>query len=401
MQICGIVSEYNPFHNGHLYQIEKTRQNGATHIVSVMSGNFVQRGDVAIFSKEARAKACVLNGVDLVVELPTPMSMAVARNFSFGAVSLLKQLDVNMISFGSECGDVKLLKEIANDIITCEKSAEFKTLLKKGKSHITAREEIISKNFSDKKAKIMSTPNNLLGIEYIIAMQKLKFDIDIFTVGRKGVEHDSDNIYKNLSSASNLRKLIIKNGVDAIKEYVPKSAFEIYKKEIELYKAPCDINKLNTALLYELLKQDGNSLKNIFDVNEGLENRILKAVKECSTFDEIAEFVSTKRYTKARIRRILLNILLSIDYNLAKTCISYARVLAMNEKGMEILKKANKSADIVISPKFANIYKMGLDLAFFEKKATDIFNLSAPKKESMKDEFQLEIFISKKAKSID
>lgn len=395
MQICGIVSEYNPFHNGHLYQIEKTRENGATHIVSVMSGNFVQRGDVACFSKFARAKAAVCNGVDLVIEIPTPMAMAPARNFALGAVSILKNIGANMISFGSECGDVDKLKQTAKSILLAENSSDFKDYLKQGKSHIVARQEVVAKNFSQEYSDILSTPNNLLGIEYLMAMNELNFDMNVFSITRQGVLHDSKDTYDNIASASQIRQMVIENGIDSIKKFVPESAFEIYKEEVLNMRAPCVIDKLNDILLYKLLITKNEDIEKLFDITEGLENRIIKAVKECDSFDEIVDYVSTKRYTKSRIRRILLNIILDINEEISKSQIPYCRVLALNEKGREILKNSKDSCEMFVSPKFSNIYKQNFKLAFLEEKATNIYNLTSPKRQNMLSEFNAQVFIKK------
>lgn len=395
MQICGIISEYNPFHNGHLYQIEKTREQGATHIVSVMSGNFVQRGDVACFSKQARAKTAVLNGVDLVIEMPTPIAMAPARNFAMGAVSILKNIGANMISFGSECGDVDKLKETAKNIMIAEKSDEFKKLLNQGKSHIIARKESVETLFSKEYATLLSTPNNLLGIEYLIAMNELKCNMSVYSLARQGVNHDSKDTFENIASASKIRNMIKSKGIDSIKNFVPDSAFEIYKNEIEVGRAPCSINKLDNILLYKILTSQIYDIEKIFDVKEGLENRIIKSVKECNTFDEIVDYVTTKRYTKSRIRRILLNIILDIDEKVSKSEIQYCRVLALNDKGRDILKVAKNNSKILISSKFSNIYKQNFDLAILEEKATNIYNLTAPKRQNMLSEFESQVFIKK------
>lgn len=395
MKICGIICEYNPFHNGHLYQIQETKKQGATHIVCVMSGNFVQRGDVACFCKQTRAKVALLNGADLVIEMPTPMAMSPARNFSFNAVNILKNIGADMISFGTECANIQTLKEIANNILVVEKSKRFKQLLHQGKSHISVRQELISDMFSKEQTRILSTPNNLLAIEYIIAMNKLDFDMDIYTLLRKGANHDSRQASKNIACASHIREMIYKYGVDSIKNFVPESAFNIYKQEIDNNNAPCKIDKLNNILLYKLLTCTKQQLKDIFDISEGIENRIIKAVNECETIEEITNFVCTKRYTKSRIRRILLNILLDIDKDLAKSDIPYCRILALNDKGREILKYAKDKTSMMISPKFSNIYKQNFKLAYFEEKATNIYNLTAPKRQNMLNEFNLQVFIQK------
>ena len=190
MFLAGIISEYNPFHYGHAALIKKTRQNGATHIVAVMSGNFVQRGEPAVLSKWARTRQALENGVDLVVELPLPWALSGAEKFALGGVSLLDAMGTDIISFGSETGDIKSLKKAADILQSRSFSEAIKKELKNGNTFAKARQNAVLSLFDSKTAELLSSPNNILGIEYIKSIDKLKSKIEPFTTKRVGAAHD-------------------------------------------------------------------------------------------------------------------------------------------------------------------------------------------------------------------
>ena len=197
MTISGIICEYNPFHNGHMYQIEQTRRAGATHIVAVMSGNFVQRGDCAIMSKWQRAKSAIDNGVDVVVELPCPYAISSAESFALGAVSILDSMGcIDMLSFGSESDDIDVLKEAASIADGIAHSSELISLMEDGLTYPNAMQKIMN-GINPEYANVLSSPNNILGIEYLRALSAFNSAIRPFTIGRAGVEHDSMNISGN------------------------------------------------------------------------------------------------------------------------------------------------------------------------------------------------------------
>lgn len=378
MKIAGIVAEYNPFHNGHLYQIDKTRHLGATHIVAVMSGSFVQRGDIAIFDKWSRAKAALLNGVDLVVELPVQYSLSSANRFAKASVFILNQLKCDMISFGSECGDVEKLKEATKLSIISEKSKIMTDCLKKGMSYPRARQEAMTKLYGSEYSNIIANPNNLLGIEYIKAISLINDTIKPLTIMREKVEHDSQITDGKISSASYLRTLIKDNNFEQVMKFTPKSAYDIYKNARENKNAPITQNNIDNIILYKLRTMTINEFMLLPDVSEGLENRLFRASRIATSLDEFYSLVKTKRYTLARIRRIVYCALIGISLKDVCTCPQYIRVLATNKRGMEIIANAKSDATIPISPKFANLNKkspLGIEL---DIKATDIASLASP-----------------------
>lgn len=386
MKIAGIIAEYNPFHNGHLYQLLETRKAGATHIVAVMSGSFVQRGDIALCSKWARAKMALLNGVDLVVELPTPFALSSANIFARAGVFILNQLNADMISFGSEEGNIELLKQVTLNISNAENSQYISDFLKQGISYPSAREKAINHMYGSDIGNIIKKANNLLAIEYIKAINDINPLIKPITIKREQAQHDSNIIGDNIASASYLRKLVNLNQINKLSQFMPLSSYEILQSEITNNLAPVCQKNIEQAMLYKLRTMSVDDFFNLPDVNEGLENRLYEKASEALSINEFFDLVKTKRYTHARIRRIAYNALLSINKKEQEHMPQYIRVLASNKKGFEILANAKESS-IPISTKFADLYKLspiGIDIDVL---ATDIFSLAQPKIAPAKKDF--------------
>lgn len=379
MKVAGIVAEYNPFHNGHLYQIEKIREFGATHIVAVMSGSFVQRGDIAVYSKWARAKAALLNGVDLVVELPVQYALSAANRFARAGIFILNQLMVDMVSFGSECGDIQALKEAARLCVLAENSEVMTACLYKGMSYPRAREAAMSTLYGGEYASLIANPNNLLGIEYIKAINEMNDKIEPCTLLREQVEHDSSQPSDRFASASYLRELIKKGDYAVLSQFCPPSACEIYQCEVERCAAPILENTLERTILYKLRSMTAEQFLTLPDVSEGLENRLYRASKQAASLNEFYLLVKTKRYTLARIRRIIYFALIGIGAEDVDILPQYIRVLGANKRGMEIIAAAKGEAVVPISPKFAALYKQSPIGLAHELTATNIAELAAPR----------------------
>ncbi|MEG1996732.1 MAG: nucleotidyltransferase family protein, partial [Oscillospiraceae bacterium] len=327
MKIAGIIAEYNPFHNGHLYQIEKTRLTGATHIVAVISPDFVQRGDIACFDKYSRAEAALENGADLVVELPVQFALASANIFAKKGVEILSQLGVSMISFGSESGDIDKLKNIANMCDSIKNNTFFQQELKKGVSYPKAQTNTIAKLYSQADADILTSPNNLLATEYIRAINEICPEVVPITIPRIGSTHDTHMRSNSVSSATYLRDNLNRK---TLKKYVPKSAYNIFSHQLLLNKTPSNKNTLDLIILYKLRTMTKTDLLLLPDVSEGLENRIYEAIKSARTLDEFYSLVKTKRYTLSRIRRIAFCALIGIKKCHLQQDVQYVRVLAAN-----------------------------------------------------------------------
>ncbi|MEG2428759.1 MAG: nucleotidyltransferase [Oscillospiraceae bacterium] len=377
MEIAGIIAEYNPFHNGHKFQIDQTKLK-ASHIVVVMSGNFVQRGDISIFSKYSRAKAALLNGADLVVEMPTPFSLSCANIFAKSGVFILNQLGINMLSFGTECENIDTLKSTALYLNEIENSLQMKELLKSGISFPTAQTTCIKNIYGEEFSNVLRYPNNALAIEYLRSINLINAKISPFAIKREQVSHDDIVAGTTIASATYLRELIKNNHFEKVKSFIPQNAFDIYREEILKNSAPVFQKDIEKILLYKLRTMSLSDFKNLPDVGEGLENRLFKFAKTSCSIEEFFSLVKTKRYTLAKIRRICYCALIGITKENTNIFPQYIRVLGMNKKGIEILQKAKSSATIPISTKFADLYKLkpfGIDI---DITATNIFDLATP-----------------------
>lgn len=376
MKVAGVVAEYNPFHNGHEYQLQKTREDlGASHIVVCMSGSFTQRGDCACISKFARAKAAVQCGADLVLELPVPWAVAPAGRFASGALSILSALGcVDMLSFGSECGDIEKLTAVAKAVESTD--SELFSSVKGGGSLAAARYELIASKYGEEFAQPLRNPNDTLAVEYILASHKLCKPIPCNAVVRLGAGHDSDSVDKGFASASYIRAVL---RYEDWHDLVPAASKEIIMGERNEWHAPAEMSRLNLAVLAKLRTLDVDDYVNLYEVSEGLENRICNAVRTASTLSELYGLIKTKRYSHSRIRRIITSAFLGIKKEYTASLPPYIRILAMNERGREILSAAkpalpiiSRYADVKNLPDFAQ------EIFDLECRATDLWALSLP-----------------------
>ncbi len=374
MKISAVISEFNPFHSGHKYLIDETRANGATHVVAVMSGNFVQRGECAVFSKWDRARCALANGVDLVVENPLIYATASAQRFAYGGVGVIKGLGcVNELSFGSECGDFKKLKTLAEFIKKDDFAEALQKYLSQGMSFPAARQKAVEMKYTTEYAEILSNPNNILACEYISECLKADLNLDYFTVKRMGAEHDSKSSSNGFYSASNLRSLL------KIGEVTSDAVFENVRKNCKVF----DFTKLETSILVKLRSFTANDFLKIPDVSEGMENRLYSAAQKAVSLDDFYEQVKTKRYTHSRIRRIALVSFLGITKDDLDLHVPYVRVIGFNEKGREILKIAKNTSALPIVMKYSDIKNLDVNarrVFEIESRATDIFMLACDEK---------------------
>lgn len=379
--ISGIVSEYNPFHLGHAALIKKTRSVGVTHIVAVMSGNYVQRGEPAILSKWARTKTALLNGVDLVIELPLPWAMSGAEHFAFGGVFLLSALGcVDSISFGSECGDAAKLKQLASVLLSSQLKPALQAQLKGGATFAKARQAAVSMLCGGDTAELLENSNNILGVEYCKALLKLNSPITPFTVTRIGAQHDETKDDETILSSSHIRDLV-RSGKDAA-AYLPPASARVLADEIKAGLAPTDTAKLETAVLMKLRGMKREEFALLPDVSEGLENRIYQAVREAESLTDLYDKVKSKRYTHARIRRLIFSAFLGLQNDRIPKTPPYIRVLGFNENGKEILhiaKSTTKLPIITNSSAILSLDNSAKNVFELECKSTDIFALSLPR----------------------
>lgn len=356
--IAAIVSEYNPFHNGHRYHIDRTRELGVTHIVAIMGGNFSQRGTPSIASKWARTQMALENGVDLVLELPTLWTVASAERFSFGAITIANALGcIDCLSFGSENGNESNLRLAAEATMSPAVQKAALEYLKKGARYAAAIELAVKDVVGSEISDILSSPNNVLAIEYIKSLIKLNSNITPITIKREGIGHNSNIVYNNIASASYIRNEI--NNNRDVMDIVPKSVWNILKTEIELGFAPVFIENAEKAILSKLRTMSIEELSNLPDVSEGLENRLYSAIRASTSLSDLYRAVETKRYTSARIRRLVLAAFLGINAMDAELPMPYIRVLGFNSKGREILKLAKRTAKLPVVTRLSQV--MGLE----------------------------------------
>lgn len=340
-KVLGIVAEYNPFHNGHKYHIDEAKKIVNPDItVCAMSGNFVQRGEPAIFSKFTRAKTAINNGIDIVVEIPTYFAVSTAENFAYSSVALLKNMGVTHIAFGVETNDLDKLNKIADLLITepNEYKIELKKNLNRGLSFASARDLAVSKFIPN---KLLKSPNNILAIEYLKAIKYFNVDIIPVPIVRT-IGYYENNISNNITSATNIRELI-KNNFE-FKSLIPKNSF--------FSNQPVFFEDFNNIFIYKLKSSVASSLMELPDVIEGLENRILSSVIN-NNVNEIVNKITTKRYTISRIKRILISLILdikNIDLIQLKNngYAEYLRILAMSSSGKKYLYTINKISTVPI-----------------------------------------------------
>ncbi len=365
MKTAAIISEFNPFHNGHKYLIEQTRKAGATHVLAVMSGNFVQRGDVAIFDKFTRARTALENGVDLVLELPERVSLTAAEGFAKGAAEIITSLGcVDMLAFGSESGNIAALREASGAIEYAVHTDEFSNLITRGKSYPAALSETLRTFYTEDVAETIACPNNTLAIEYLSALDDLGSTIEPFTVKRCGAAHDSDSADSAAyASGSALRKMIL--------------AGEDYSSAAPAVSAPAaDISRLERAILASLRLMTTEDFESVYDCANGLGARLHKAVRSAGSLPELYFLTKTKRYTLARIRRAVLCGFLGIDKHFALEKPAFIRVLGMNTRGKEILAAASSTLPIDTSLKaLSRKSREAARQANFTAHCTDIYAL--------------------------
>ena len=383
-----IASEYNPFHNGHLHHIEETRKNGADNIICIMSGNFVQRGTLAVAEKHLRAKTAVLSGADLVLELPLKYAVSTASYFAEGFIKTAAATGLDgFISFGAkDCLD-NLIK--VKDIIYSDAAEKFcNECLTSGISYPKAKSLYIQQ-YAAELSSVLDDANNVLGLEYLKARDRFFPEAGVFSVERKGAMHDSNDIDGNITSAGNIRRILYDeissddaiNRIYEIRNLIPESIFnELLNaySEGSFPSLPEKFELIEFSRLLSLTKEDFTEFNN---VSGGLENRITEGLSKCNNINELCDFVKSKVFTHSRLRQIMLSACLGITKNQLDAPLQYIRVLAFNDKGRALLNKMRTSASV---PVIANIsHADGRNILTAADIKTDVlagklFNLSLP-----------------------
>lgn len=381
MRIAGIIAEYDPFHNGHAYHIAETRAAGAEYIVVVLGGHFTQRGEPALLTKTDRIRMALAGGADLVIEMPQPFGLSSAEMFARGGIALLDGMGcVDTVSFGSECGDVELLTEIAAIMQTERFKSALRAALEEGIPYAAAQEKALKTVKDGEYAAVLSAPNNTLGLEYCKSLLALQSKMQPFTVKRTGAAHNTAADGGTFTSAGHLRECVRKEKWQEILPFLPKAGLEILQNANVCGRCNTDIRIYDRILLAKLRSMSRDAFAALPFISEGLENRLYEAARTQTSVDDIIVTVKTKRYPLARLRRILAAAYLGLTAEDMPLLPSYIRVLGIGVHGAALLKETAKSARL---PLFTDAKQPPTDAfsekAFdFECKASDLYGALLP-----------------------
>ena len=357
--MIGIVCEYNPFHNGHAYLITRALQEIGPDegVVCVMSGDFVQRGEPAVYSKFARAEAACRGGADLVLELPLPWCLSSAEGFARGAVGMLGALGVEHLAFGSESGELAELETLAQTLLDAGVQNEIRALLAESPnlSYAAARQTVMERRLGE-SGKRLSQPNNILGVEYLKAIYDRHLALEPVAIRREGSEHDGEG-RPGLRSASEIRRILLYGS--SIRGEVPEEALRVYENERRLGRELRDRSSLEPAILSRLRLFDEAYYRQLPDAGEGLGQRLYEAVRREAGYDAILAAARTKRYPLSRIRRLCLCACLGVRAGMSGGVPPYGRVLAANARGREILRERSGKGQLPMLTKPAAVRELG------------------------------------------
>lgn len=352
MKVLGLIVEYNPFHQGHLYHINKAKQLIKPDVtIVIMSGHFVQRGEPAISNKWTRAGVAIKNGIDLVIELPFVYSVQSADYFAQGAIELLAKLKVTDIVFGSECGNINIFKDIAFTIKNNQKN--YDNLVKKQMNQGLRYPDACNQALSILMNKTVTTPNDLLGLAYVKEVINHNYPIELHCIKRTNDFHSLD--IESISSASAIRHAL-KNKIDISNQFCNYEDYQEFYFFDDFY----------PFLRYKILTTDAPTLKHLHLVDEGIENLLKEKVVITNHMDELITSLTSKRYTRSRIQRMLIHILMNNSKeDIAEAMqIDYIRVLKMNNVGQAYLNKIKKSCEYNLVTNFSSYHHPALELEF-------------------------------------
>ncbi len=395
MNLCAIICEYNPFHYGHLYHLQQSKElSGADGVLCIMSGNFTQRGEPTVCNKYVRASMALESGADIVVQMPTAYACSSAEIFALAGVKIANSFkNVTHLAFGCETKSYDLLKEIAKYF--ADEPKEFKEALshylEQGNSLVVSRQKAIEQLIKENKVEfseitetldILQKPNNILAIEYLKALYKTNSTIEPVFINRGESDYHSDEVNGKDTSATAIRVRLADNPkTHSIRRYMPKFAYKRLHKEIKEYGMP-DNDLFSDLCMYKLKTANAEELKNLYDVNEGLENRFIESAQDIKDLNELLLDVKSKRYTYTRLKRIVLRQLLSIEkstiekiYKIDK--LPYIKVLGFRSDREDLLRDVDADTNLIIRnsnvvQKPTEFYK---DLASIEDRANAVYNL--------------------------
>lgn len=364
MKAVGVIVEYNPFHNGHKYHLEETKKKtNSDCTIAVMSGNFLQRGEPALVSKWARTKMALEAGVDIVIELPYAFATQKAQNFANGAISLLSALHCDEVCFGSENGTIDDFKNTVDFMERNQQSYDSTTRqnMKKGYSYPKAASLAYSSLSNNDTYVDLSKPNNILGYHYVKAIYDQNSNVKAETIMRTSAGyHDETFSHESIASATSIRKTLFstEKNMDQINNYLPPSTskwLSSYFRENQLFHR---WEEYFTLLKYRLLTSTPVELANIYEAEEGIENRLLAHISEATSFMDFMEKIKTKRYTWTRLQRLCVHILTNTTKEMLKPInekplATYIRLLGMSQKGQNYLNHVKKEVELPIVSKMS------------------------------------------------
>lgn len=378
MKACGIVAEYNPFHNGHAYQLEEARkQTGADVIIVVMSGNFLQRGEPAIIDKWSRAELALKAGADLVVELPVDFSVQPADFFAEGAVAILNALGCDVISFGSELGNSDAFKQAAIDYLENEQTINetFKAQMKQSEHYAKNFSRVLEGLYKDFPVDL-SQPNNVLGFSYAKEITRNQYPMHLHTVKRLHSDYHEDSLNPSLAigSATAIRKVLNNHSQDwsRVKSYVPEETYAMLQSEKLV-----TWDDLFPYLRYQITLQSVPDLRAIYLMEEGLQYRIKDKIEEAASMTEFLERLKTKQLTWTRLQRICYHILMNnkkADMKFRQQKISTVRLLGFNSNGQKYMNENKDKFGVTI---VSNIRKKQADMFYEDIRAGLVYRLAS------------------------
>lgn len=362
MKVLGIIVEYNPFHNGHLYHLKNAKELvKPDYTVAVMSGSFCQRGEPAIIDKFSRAQIALLNGVDVVFELPFVYATQDAGGFAKGAIWLLERTNVvTDIAFGSESANIDFLTKIATVMIDQpEPFPRFmKEELKKGHSFPNARKYALLKYFeltkelNSKEVLRIEKSNDILGVEYIKSLKELKSDIRVHVIKRVGADDRDENFKGRFSSATSIRKMIIDGQWDKVTQAVPETSLKIIARELNEGRGPVTLQQLEQIMLAKVRLTRREELQRLYGFNEGIDLRFIQCASKYGELDQFLSCIKTKRFTMSKIRRLLLYALFNVSQEFLSRCNElgpqYLRILGFNNRGRQLLSVIKRKSKIPV-----------------------------------------------------
>ena len=397
MKVTGIIAEYDPFHNGHSYHIKKAREmTGADAIVVVMSGHFTQRGMPAFFRRDARVRMAVDGGADLVIELPYIYACNSSHEFARGAAGILNGIGcVDALVFGAETDDMDALEKAARAAAGTDdrSSAYIKEEMKNGVSYPEALTRSVEKIYGAQTAAVLREPNNLLGIEYMKALRELGSGIKPFIVGRRSAAHGESlemlherKQEQRIASGTAVRKAVYAGGARAAEMLVPDTSFSI----ISGYERSSGFNfteyhdkikkNMFELLKYKIITSDESELAEVYGVAEGLENRLKSCISGAEDIDGLIDSVKSKRYTRARISRTLMHLLINLrttDFETLRETYC-ARVLGFSPTGGKLLRLMSESSAIPVFSNLSRLDKRSPEAARvlkYDMRASDVYAL--------------------------